>query len=201
MLQSIWSFYEHRDEDGPADAWQRIEDGHVTMLLPLSRHVLSFLSTNRFGELLAEPIELLFRVSQLAIDDPQLHDHHSDVSSGSLPGPLSDAQGRLAQLTDHMGRVETTDAIALENASNALLARTRSLLGRGDRFPQIERPVSAEVVGEFQHLGIVAPQLIPQPVCQPETLYLEFFIDARPFPELDNERLDGSVYGTAAYRS
>jgi hypothetical protein len=43
------------------DAWQRIEDGHVTMLLPLSRHVLSFLSTNRFGELLAEPIELLFR--------------------------------------------------------------------------------------------------------------------------------------------
>ena len=148
MLQSIWSFCEHRDEDGPADAWQRIEDGHVTMLLPLSRHVLSFLSTNRFGELLAEPIELLFRVSQLAIDDPQLHDHHSDVSSGSLPGPLSDAQGRLAQLTDHMGRVETTDAIALENASNALLARTRSLLGRGDRFPQIERPVSAEVVGD-----------------------------------------------------
>jgi len=36
--------------------------------------------------------------------------------------------------------------------------------------------------------------LVPQPVCQPDTLYLEFFIDARPFPELDNERLGNGQF-------
>jgi hypothetical protein len=49
-LQSIWRFYEHRDEDGPTDAWQGIEDRHVTMLLPLSRHALPLIGSNGFGE-------------------------------------------------------------------------------------------------------------------------------------------------------
>ena len=96
-LQSIWSFCEHRGEDGPADAWQRIEDCHVTMLLPLSRHVLPLVSANGLGKLFAKPVELELRIGELAIDEPQLLDRHPDVSGRSLSCPLSDAQGGLAQ--------------------------------------------------------------------------------------------------------
>src|SRR5579864_3954425 len=160
------------------------------MLLPQSRHILPVLSANRSGELFAKPVELLPGSCELAIDEPQLLYHHADVSGRGLSRPLSYAQGWLAQLTDYMGCIETAYAVALENASNGRLAHTRSFLRRGSSFPQIEDPVGAQVVGEFQHLGIVAPELIPQPVCEPHTLYFEFFVDARPFSELDNERLD-----------
>ena len=191
-LQSIWRFCEHRDEDGPTDAWQGIEDRHVTMLLGLSRHVLP---SNGFGELFAEPVELQPGIGELTIDEPQLRDHHLDVSGRRLSCPPSYAQGRLPQLTDHMGRVETAYAITLENTSNGRLAHARSLLGCRCGLPEIEEPIVGQVVGcEIQHLGIVAPELILQPVCEPDALHLEFFVDARSFPEFDDERIsDGQL--------
>jgi hypothetical protein len=64
-LQSIRCFCEHGGEDGPADAWQRIEDRHVTMLLPLSRHVLPIIPGDGLGELPAKAVELHFCISQL----------------------------------------------------------------------------------------------------------------------------------------
>ena len=193
-LQSIWSFCEHRGEDDPADTWQGIEDRHVTMLLLLSRHVLSLVSANGFGELFAEPVELQFCMRQLAIDEPQLLDHHSDVSGRRLRCPLRHAQGRLAQLTDHMRRVETAYAITLENTSNGRLAHARGFVRRRCEFPQIEDPVIGEIVGDLQHLGVIAPKLLPQSVGQSQTLDLEVFADAQPFPELDNERLGDAEF-------
>jgi hypothetical protein len=67
-LQSIGCFCEHRGEDGPADAWQRIEDRRVAML-----------AGNGLGELFAEAVERQPGIGELAIDKPQLRDHHSDV--------------------------------------------------------------------------------------------------------------------------
>src|SRR5208282_5374671 len=61
-------------------------------------------------------------IGELTIDEPQLRDHHLDVSGRRLSCPPSYAQGRLPQLTDHMGRVETAYAITLENTSNGRLA-------------------------------------------------------------------------------
>src|SRR5262249_18930844 len=37
--------------------------------------------------------------------------------------------------------------------------------------------------------GVIAPELIPQTVGKANGLYLELFVDARPFPEFDDERL------------
>jgi hypothetical protein len=70
-------------EDDPTDAWQGIEDRHVTMLLPLSRHVLPVSASNGLGELLAEPVELSSRIAQLAIDESQSLDGHSDMRGRS----------------------------------------------------------------------------------------------------------------------
>jgi hypothetical protein len=132
-----------------------------------------------------------------------LLDRYSDVSSRrSLCCPLSYAQGRLAQLIQHMGCVETTNAVLLQHASNGRLAHTGGLLRCRRRLPQIEDPIVGQVVGELQHLGIVAPKLIPQPIGVAATFYLEFFVDARPFSELDNERLGNREFAeTAACRS
>ena len=100
-LQSIRCFCEHRGEDGPADAWQRIEDRHVTMLLPLSRHVLPIIPGDGLGELLAKAIELHFCISQLAIDEPQSLDGHSDMRGRGLSCPLSDTECWFAQLAQY----------------------------------------------------------------------------------------------------
>src|SRR5215471_14644712 len=107
-LQSILRFCEHRDEDGPTDAWQGIEDRHVTMLLLLSRHVLPIIPGNGLGELLTEPVDLQYGIGQLAIDESQLLDGHSDMRGRSFNGSLGDAERRLAQLAQHLGCVETT---------------------------------------------------------------------------------------------
>lgn len=41
-------------------------------------------------------------------------------------------------------------------------------------------PILVEIA-KLHHLGIVAPELIPQTVGQANKLYLELLIDARPF--------------------
>ena len=159
------------------------------MLLLLSRHVLPIIAGNGLSELLAEAVELQPGIGELAIDKPHLRDHHSDVRSRGLRCALSYSQGRFAQLTDHTGRVETAYAMAPKNASNGCFAHARGLFRRWCGFSKIQEPFRANVVGELKHLGIVAPELIPQPVSEPDPLYLEFFVDARPFLELDHDRL------------
>src|SRR5262245_28114939 len=134
-LQSIRCFCEHRGEDGPADAWQRIEDRHVTMLLPLPRHVLPIITGNGFGELLAEPAELYFRIGQLAIDESQSLNGHSDMCSRSLNGSLSHAKRRLAQLAQHLGCVETTYTVLLQNTLNSCFRCTGRPPGASVRPP------------------------------------------------------------------
>ena len=52
-------------EDDPTDAWQGVEDRRVTMLVPLSRHVLPVIPSNGLGELIAELVELQLRIVQL----------------------------------------------------------------------------------------------------------------------------------------
>jgi hypothetical protein len=151
------------------------------MLLPLSQHVLPVIPGNGLGELLAKLVELQLRIGQLAIDKPQSFDGHSDMRGRSLNGSLSHAERRLAQLAQHLGCVETTYTVLLQNALNSCFRRTGGLLWRRCGFPQLEHPIRIEIA-ELQHLGIVAPELIPQTVGEANPLYLELLIDARPFP-------------------
>src|SRR5262249_42234544 len=187
-LQSIRCFCEHRGEDGPADAWQRIEDRHVTVLLPLSRHALPVIFGDRLGELLAEPFELQLRISQLAIDESQSLDDRSDVRGRSLNGSLGHAERRLAWLSPYMGCIETTNTVFIQHARNGRCGRAGGLLRRRCGFPQIEHPILIQIA-KLEHLGIVAPDLIPQTIGEANALNLELLVDARPFPELDDEGL------------
>jgi hypothetical protein len=96
-VQSAGSFCELRGEGDPADAWQGIEDRHVTLFLSLSGVLTPFTPTTGSASF-----------------------SHSRSSWRSL--------------------------------------------GRRHELPQSEHPVGAEVVGELDHPGIVAPELVPQAV-------------------------------------
>ena len=84
-----------------------------------------------------------------------------------------------------MGGIETADTVTLEHARDSRLTHADSFVGRRHNFPKIEEPVGAQVLGKSQHLGIVAPELVPEAVYKANVLNFEFFGDARPFPELD----------------
>src|SRR5262249_47826284 len=86
------------------------------MLLPLSRPVPPAIASNGLGELLAELVEPQFRIGQLAIDESQSLDAHSDMRGGSLNGSLSDAECRLAQFAQHLGHVETAYTVFFQHA-------------------------------------------------------------------------------------
>jgi hypothetical protein len=56
--------------------------------------------------------------------------------------------------------------------------------GRRHDFPQSENPLGVQVVGQLEHLRIIAPELLPRAVGEADGLKCELFINARPFPEL-----------------
>ena len=68
------------------------------MLLLLSRHLLSIMPGYGFGELRAEPIEQQFGICQLAIEESQSLDGHSDMRGRSLHRSLGHAECRFLQL-------------------------------------------------------------------------------------------------------
>src|SRR5215472_15574818 len=89
-----------------------------------------------------------------------------------------------------MGRVESADAILLEDLRDGLLTRVGSLLRCRYSLEEIEEPARANVVRELVHLRIIAPKLMLQAVGQADVLGLELFLYARPFPELGDCRVD-----------
>src|SRR5262249_31163861 len=127
-LQNVCCFCEQRGKDGPGDAWQRIEDRRVTLLGPLPRCGLPILRGNWLRELLAEPVELLPGLGELAVDEPNTLDQPTDASGRRLDCTWRNCQSGLAQLAQDMGRIETADAVILEYPCDSLLAHMGSLL-------------------------------------------------------------------------
>src|SRR5262245_47835967 len=84
----------------------------------------------------------------------------SDMRGRSLNGSLSDAECRLTQFAQYLGRVETAYTVFLQYASNSRFRRTEGLLGCRCGFPQVEHPILIQIA-ELQHLGVIAPELIP----------------------------------------
>jgi hypothetical protein len=96
---------EQRGEDGPADAWQRIEDRHVTLLRFLPRCGLPVVVGNWLRKCFAEPVELPLGVSELSVCESYSLDQTTDASGRGLYGSWRNCQSGLAQLGQHMGRI------------------------------------------------------------------------------------------------
>jgi hypothetical protein len=71
--------------------------------------------------------------------------------------------------------VDAPDAIPLEQPLNAGLAELFGLCWCRRQGPDIEKPVGSYIIGELEHLRIIAPELVVQAIAEPHPFLLEFF--------------------------
>ncbi len=62
---------------------------------------------------------------------------------------------------------------------------------RGNPRPKLQEPGLGDVVGSFENLRVVAPELLAYPVRQASAFARQFLRDARPRPQLDDGRING----------
>ena len=96
-----------------------------------------------------------------------------------------------------VGGVEAADASLFEQLGDLGLAQPDGLGGRRGEREEVEQPLGAAIVFEFEKRGKIAPELLAQAVGQAIALDAEFFGDARPFPQFDEDRLGGSELAKA----
>src|ERR1700693_6136516 len=83
------------------------------------------------------------------------------------------------------------DAMAFEQFGDRRLAQTARRVRRRRGFPEFEQPFGAEVVLEFEQGREVAPELLAQAVDEAVPFDAEILGDARPFAQLDDDRVGG----------
>lgn len=123
------------------------------MLLRLPR-----LGLLRRSEPAGPGIEPGMSLPELLIHEPDARDERRNMRAGAFSCSLSDLDRQLAQDAEHMGGVETTDTITLENFGDGRFADSPGLVGGRRVLPQVEQPFRAEVALELEHGWKVAPQ-------------------------------------------
>src|SRR5580693_1515773 len=79
--------------------------------------------------------------------------------------------------------------MALEQLGDCRLAHTARLLRRRSGFPEFEQPLGAEVVFQCEQGREVAPELLTQAIGEAVPFNAEVLGDARPFAQLDDDRI------------
>ena len=125
----------------------------------------------------------------LAVDQAQALGDGADVGTGRLGGAGGDGERLLAQDGEHGGGVDPADAVCLEDLGDGCLAAAARRLGRRYLVPEGEEAVGGDVVAEVEGLRVVAPELLADAVGQAHALLAEVLGHARPFPELDDDRV------------
>jgi hypothetical protein len=192
-LEGFPSLCEQRGEDDPTVSWQGCEDRSVALLVCLPRFTL-----RRLGQEAAQPIKLAVRIFELPVDHSQAFDERANMSACGLDRSGGDCHRWLSQNRQHVGGRETANAPAFQDPSDARLTAAHRLVGCRDELPQIKEPFGAEVLFEFQHGGKITPQLLAEPVAEPIALGVEIVGHARPFTQLDNQRLSKSKLAEGA---
>src|SRR5512146_312015 len=182
-LQGIRSLCQQRGEDDPPDSRQGGEDVGVTLLwLP---RLSLFGGAERGGQ----AVDLSMSVADLAIDQTDAIDQRQDVSAGGFGSAIGDGDGLLAQDVEKLGGVEAADTVALEDFRDCSFADALGFVRGGHRLPEVDQPGRAEVIVQFEEGREVAPELLTHTVCEAGALGAELLGDARPFPELDDQRI------------
>ena len=184
--QRIEGFCEQRGEDDPADSGKGGQDRHV--VLPIyPRLVLLVLHGSSQG--LGHAVHLLVSLGQLPAHESEPLGDASDVSDGGLGGSRRHRDRGLAQPAEHLSGVNTSHAMALQQAGDSFLADAAGLGGRGSELPQFEEPCLGEIAFHGQNLRVVAPELLTHAVYQPGPLGGEIVGDAGPFARRSAEDL------------
>ena len=115
------------------------------------------------------------------------------MSTCRLDRSRGDGHRRLSQNRQHVGGRETANTSAFQDPGDARLTDAHSpCQGVGHELPQIKEPFGAQFLFEFEHGGKITPQLLAQTVAEPIALGVEIVGHARPFTQLDRQRLSKS---------
>jgi hypothetical protein len=80
-----------------------------------------------------------------------------------------------------------------------VVSRTRGGLFRGwHQPPQIEEPGGRGIVGQVEKLGIIAPEKLADATAEAVAVMPQFLGEARPFAQLDPERIERGQRSKAA---
>jgi hypothetical protein len=118
-------------------------------------------------ELGAELVEMAMHGLDLIVHQADARQQQTNVAARGLGGAGRHRQRLLAQNVEHMCRVQAADAVLGKDALDRGLAQLGGLGRRRRLMPQRQEPRRGQVgAGELERLGIVAPQLLAQPIAQ-----------------------------------
>src|SRR5436190_18714563 len=163
-------------------------------MLPL----LPRLSLLRERQARRQAVEPAVRIIELLVDEADAGHKRGDVRTDCFGGSIGDRDRLRAQHAEHVGGVEAANAMALDDFGNARLARASCFVRRRHELPQIEEPLGAEIVLEFEHGRKVAPQLLAHAIGEAGALGHQVLGNARPFPELDDNGIGDGQQAEAA---
>src|SRR5438445_9251933 len=182
--QRLAGLGEQRGDVDPSEPWTGTQDLDVALLADLPRTVLrgSF-------DLATELVQPLPSLLDLLINQPHPGGDDADVGGRSLDAAWPDRKRRLPKDAQHGCRIQAPDAVAVEDTRDGFLAYLRGLLRGRDLLPQLEEPIGRHVIGELTGLRVISPQLTAQPVGEASAFLHEFIMHARPFAQLDHQRV------------
>src|SRR5215211_7930462 len=182
--QRLAGLGEQRGDVDPSEPWTGTQDRDVALLADLPRRALRS-GLDGGAELVQPALSFL----DLLIDEPQTCCDGADMGGCGFGCPRRHPERRPAQDTQDLCRIQATNAIVLEDACDRLLADPRRPRWSRHLLPYIEEPFGRQVIAQFAGLRVVSPQLAAHPVGQAILLLLELIVDARPFPQLDHQRI------------
>ena len=96
------------------------------------------------------------------------------------------SQRRLAQDSEGLGGSDAADAMRLQDFGETGLVDLGGPGGSGRAFPQRQEVFRHRVVGQLQHLRVIAPQQLADPVGQAGALLAQVVGDSRPLAQFDD---------------
>ena len=145
-----------------------MEDRHIARLGPLPLGSLL-----RSDKAMGEAVEPLINRQHLSVD--QIEPLGDSLEMGRRRAHRAGRKGDRgrAQPLEYVGRRESPDPVAFEQAVDRRFAHPRRLLRGRDQPPKIEEPGRGDVIGQPEHLRVEAPQELPNTVAEPVALLFQ----------------------------
>ena len=116
----------------------------------------------------------------------------------ALTVPGATVTGVARRALEGLGRRKATDAMALQQARDSSFTDLLGLIRCRDEPPKFQEPGCSDVVGQLQHLRIVAPQQFSNTIAESIAVMAQIVADAGPFPQLHDDRVQAAQAAQAA---
>ena len=119
-------------------------------------------------------------VCDLAVHNLEPLGHCLEMGCGRSHGAGCDGDRCCAQALEGLGRPEATDAMALQQARDSSFTDLLGLIRCRDEPPKFQEPGCSDVVGQLQHLRMIAPQQFSNTIAESIAVMAQIVADAGP---------------------